>query len=122
MRALAIVAVVVVVCLGVTRAVWADQWFDSYGRLSINDERARLANLASFLRDQPEMVGYIAFCAGPNDRSSVLMRHKTSSVDFIVSHFDIAKSRFKIINYGRCSETTTILQPIDKMKPAPQFF
>lgn len=121
-RTLAHVALIAMTFLGSSAIVSADQWFDSYGRLTRNDELAHFSNFAVYLRDHPEMIGYIALCNGPNDLNSVLMRDKRRAVNFIVSQFKIRRSRFKIINYGRCGETMTILQPWDKSTTPPKFF
>jgi hypothetical protein len=121
-KTVALVAVLAMTFLGSSIVVSADQWFDSYGSLTRNDELAHFANLAVYMRDHPEVIGYIAFCRGPRDRNSDLMRRKTHGVDFIVARFKIPRSQLKIINYGHCHETMTILQPMDKSKPVPKFF
>ena len=121
-RTLTVLAVLMGTCFGSAVIVSADEWFDSYGKLSKNDEFARFANLATYLRKNPETIGYVAFCNGPKDRNSDVMRQKSRGVDFAVTQFNISRSRFKLINYGLCAETKTILQPIDKTKPPPRFF
>ena len=105
-----------------TSTVSADQWFDSYGKVSGNDELARFSNLAFFLQDHPETVGYIAFCTSKTESNADVFRQKTRGVNFVVSRFHLRRSRFKIINYGPCAKTRTILQPIDKTKQVPSFF
>jgi hypothetical protein len=121
-RTITVVVVLAITCFAPVFLVAADEWFDSFGRLSKNDELARFTRLAVFLREHPETIGFIAFCTGPHDRNSTQMHQKTRGINFIVSRFKIPRSRIRVIDYGRCRETTTILEPVDRAKPIPQFF
>src|ERR1700741_1269446 len=64
--ALAGTFMVLVSLVGFTRTSgeMADQWFDSYGDLSWEDEKAHLDNFAIALQNDPDSIGYIIVYAG----------------------------------------------------------
>jgi len=102
--------------------VSATEWFDSFAKLSRNDEKARLYNFGLSLRMNPDTIGYIAYCVGPKDSRAEIKDRKEWGAKYLVSDIKIPKSRIRIVDSGPCKETWTILQPWPKTDPPPKFF
>jgi hypothetical protein len=88
-----------------------DQWFDSYGDLSWEDERAHLDNFAVALQHDAHAIGYIIVYAGRvacvRDARDRALRAKK----YLVTTHGIEANRIKWIDGGYREKLTVILQP-----------
>lgn len=100
----------------------ADQWFDSYGKISWAEERARLDSFAKFLKEKPDMIGYMAFYVGESDSEAEIEKHVIQAQNHVVcGRLKIEKERIVIVNAGKRAETKFVLQPVLKTLPPPDF-
>jgi hypothetical protein len=98
----------------------AQEPFDTYyGRTTRIQELAALDNLAIFLRRNLDTVAYIAFHVGEKDKFKKVKKRAERAKKWLVSEREIDASRIIIVNGGKLTETTFILQPMDKDKPPP---
>ena len=88
-----------------------DQWFDSYGDLSWEDEKARLDNFAIALRQDPNLIGYILVYAGRRACVNEAKNRGLRAKKYLVETRGIQASRIKWIDGGYREELTVILQP-----------
>ena len=51
----------------------ATSWFDSYGDISWDEELLHLDNLAIYLHQNRNMIGYLAFYPGPGVRAKAFV-------------------------------------------------
>ena len=98
-----------------------DSYFDSYSNISWEDEKARLENFASRLILDPKMIGYIAFYIGKKESSKGYKSRINRVRKYLIGFRKIEKRRIVIIDAGKREESFTILQPIDKDSPKPEF-
>ena len=96
-----------------------DQWFDSYGDLSWEDEKAHLDNFAIAMQHDPELVGYIIVFAGRRACVGEAKDRALRAKKYIVETRGIQKNRIKRIDGGYREELTVILQPSPRGKPKP---
>lgn len=89
----------------------ADQWFDSYGDLSWEDEKAHLDNFAIALQNDPDSIGYIIVYAGRRSYAGESKERALRAKKYVVKTRGIKASRIKWIDGGYREELTTILQP-----------
>ena len=109
--------------LTTTYAGWqpaaVDQWFDTYGDISWDDERAHLDNFSIALQEDPNLVGYIIVyagrCACVNEARDRALRAKK----YTVETRGIPESRIKWIDGGYREEFIVFLQPAPTGAPAP---
>lgn len=100
----------------------ADQWFDSYGKLPWAEEKLHLDNFAMHLKHNPDMTGYVAFYVGKNDNEADIQKRVDRAKKYL-SHgrTKIDKERIIVVNAGKREETRTVLQPVLKANPPPNF-
>ncbi len=95
----------------------ADQWFDSYGNLSWEDEKAHLDNFAIALQHDPNLIGYIIVYAGRRACVGEAKDRALRAKKYVVETRGIQESRIKWIDGGYREELTVILQPIPRGAP-----
>ena len=89
----------------------ADQWFDSYGDLSWEDEKAHLDNFAIALQHDPNLIGHIIVYAGKRACANEGKDRALRAKKYMVETRGIQESRVKWIDGGYREELTVILQP-----------
>jgi len=94
-----------------------DQWFDSYGDLSWEDEKVHLDNFAIALQHDPESIGYIIVYAGRRACVSEAKDRALRAKQYVVETRGIQASRIKWIDGGYREELTTVLQPVPPGAP-----
>ena len=116
--ALASACVVVISIVGFARishrllTAMSDQWFDSYGNISWEDEKAHLDNFAIALRQDPNLIGYIIVYAGRRACVGEARDRALRAKKYVVETRGITESRLKWIDGGYREELTVILQPV----------
>jgi hypothetical protein len=95
----------------------SDQWFDSYGDLSWEDEKAHLDNFAIALQHDPDSIGYIIVYAGRRACVGEGKDHALRAKKYVVETRGIQESRIKLIDGGYREELTVILQPAPRGAP-----
>jgi hypothetical protein len=90
----------------------ADQWFDSYGNLSFDDEKVHLDNFAIALEHDPNLIGYIIGYAGRRACVDAAKDRVLRAKNYVVKTHGIQESRVKWIDGGYREELTVFLQPI----------
>ena len=120
-RTIAMLTMIVVVSDTHSAALKVDQYFDSYGELSWEEETFRLDNLARFLQLKRDFVGYIAFYTGKKDKSGRIKERVERAKDYLVCKRKIDEARIIIVDAGSKAETQTILHPVHKDAPTPDF-
>jgi hypothetical protein len=100
----------------------ADQWFDSYGKVPWAEEKLHLDNFAMHLKDNPDMIGYVAFYVGKNDKEANTQKRVVRAKNYLLhGRTKIDKERIIVVNAGKREETRTVLQPVLKANPPPSF-
>lgn len=94
-----------------------DQWFDSYGDLSWEDEKAHLDNFAIALQHDPDTIAYIVVYAGRRACVGESKDRALRAKKYLVNTRGIQPSRIKSINGGYREELTVILQPAPRAAP-----
>lgn len=94
-----------------------DQWFDSYGNLSWEDEKAHLDNFAIALQHDPDSIGYIIIYAGRRACVDEAEDRALRAKKYVVETRGIQESRIKWIDGGYREELTVILQPAPRGAP-----
>ena len=74
--------------------------FDEYSNLPFSDEKARLANFALHLRDEPDFKGYIIVYAGKNTRSGEPEARAKRAKNYLVRVRGIEATRIVTIDGG----------------------
>jgi len=97
----------------------ADQWFDSYGKISWGEEKSRLDNFALYLKQNPDMNGYIGYWTGPSDRSARVRSSDVRARNYLVRDRRIERDRIIVVDVGRKDETQFVLQPVNKNLGSP---
>ncbi len=95
----------------------ADQWFDSYGNLSWDDEKAHLDNFAIALQHDPNLIGYIIVYAGKRACVGEAKDRALRAKKYVVETRGIQESRLKWIDGGHHEDLTVILQPVPPGAP-----
>lgn len=95
----------------------ADQWFDSYGNLSWENEKAHLDNFAIALQHDPDLIGYIIVYAGRRACVGEAKDRALRAKKYVVETRGIPESRIKWIDGGYREELTVILQPAPRGAP-----
>jgi hypothetical protein len=103
----------------ITNQVKADQYFDTYGNISWEEEKARLTAFAIELKYDSNMIGYIGFYIGKKDKADKIKARINRAKKYLIRDLKIKESRVKIIELGMRDEALTILQPVQKDKPSP---
>ena len=94
-----------------------DQWFDSYGNLSWENEKAHLDNFAIALQHDPDLIGYIIVYAGRRACVGEARDRALRAKRYVVETRGIQASRIKWIDGGYREELTVILQPAPRGAP-----
>jgi hypothetical protein len=116
--ALASVCVVVISLLGLARTshrlltATSDQWFDSYGNISWENEKARLDNFAVALQQDSNLTGNIVIYAGKRSCANEAKDRALRAKKYVVETRGIHESRVKWVDGGYREELTVILQPV----------
>jgi hypothetical protein len=103
------------------KSVKVDQWFDYYGDITWQEEKAHLINFALYLRQNPDEVGYIAFHIGKKDKSKEVKSRIKKAKKYLISELKIKENRIITVDAGRAEETIIILQPVSKNMSPPDF-
>jgi len=115
------IALVSVVSFTRTNHGWissvADQWFDSYGNISWEDEKAHLDNFAIALQQDPNLIGYIIVYAGRRACVGEAKDRALRAKKYVVETRGIQESRIKWIDGGYREELIVILQPAPRGAP-----
>lgn len=98
-----------------------DLWFDSYGKISWQEEVWRLRNFEVSLRRNPEMIGYIAFNWSSKKEFVEMKKRAERARKYLVYERKMDKSRIIIVKGGKREKPRIILQPVDKGAPQRDF-
>ncbi len=115
--------IALVACVGftTTNVGWvtsaADQWFDSYGNLSWDEEKAHLDNLAITLQHDSNLIGYLIVYAGRRACSGEAKDRALRAKKYMVETRGIEENRIKWIDGGYREELIVFLQPIPRGAP-----
>lgn len=74
--------------------------FDTYSDILLSDERARLDNFSTWLREQPQMKGYILVYAGKDFPSSRAKRRAQRARDYLIRVGRLDPKKIEIIEGG----------------------
>ena len=116
--ALASACVVVISLVGFARTshllltAMSDQWFDSYGNISWENEKARLDNFAIALQQDSNLTGNIVIYAGKRSCANEAKDRALRAKKYVVETRGIHESRVKWVDGGYREELTVILQPV----------
>jgi len=95
----------------------ADQWFDSYGELSWEQEKAHLDNFAIILQQDPNLIGNIIVYAGRRSCANEARDRALRAKKYVTETRGIQGSRIKWLDGGYREELTIILQPVPAGAP-----
>jgi len=95
----------------------ADQWFDSYGELSWEQEKAHLDNFAIALQQDPNLIGNIIVYAGRRSCANEARDRARRARKYLTETLGIQASRIKWLDGGYREELTIILQPVPAGAP-----
>ena len=118
--ALAGASILLVSLVGFTRTndePVADQWFDSYGDLSWEGEKAHLDNFAIALQNDADSLGYIIVYGGRRSCVGEPKNRALRAKKYLVQTRAIEASRIKLIDGGYREEFTVMLQPAPRGAP-----
>lgn len=101
--------------------VFADGWFDDYGSIPWEQERLHLDNFAIYLAKNADMNGYLIFYVGSKEKGAKVEKRISRARKYLVRERKVSQNRIFIINAGKRDEGKTILQPIKKGIPPPNF-
>jgi hypothetical protein len=90
----------------------SDQWFDSYGNISWENEKARLDNFAIALQQDSNLTGNIVIYAGKRSCANEAKDRALRAKKYVVETRGIHESRVKWVDGGYREELTVILQPV----------
>ena len=96
--------------------------FDSYShRISKKKERFLLDNFAIFLTRNPEMIGYVAYYEGARTSPGQARLRAERAVKYLSGVRRINPGRIVIIYGGELDRARTVLQPVPRNSPPPDF-
>ena len=95
----------------------ADQWFDSYGDLSWEEEKAHLDNFAIALQQDSNLIGNIIVYAGRRTCANEAKHRALRAKKYLVETRGIPETRIKWQDGGYREELTVILQPAPSGAP-----
>jgi len=98
-------------------ATAVDEWFDSYGDISWEDEKAHLDNFAIALQHDPDTIGYIIVYAGRRACDGESKDRARRATKYLVETRGIPVSRIKRIDGGYREELRVNLQPVPRGAP-----
>lgn len=91
--------------------------FDEFGDINFEDEKARLANFAIQLMNEPGAVGYIIVYAGRRARIREAERQLERAKNYLVNQHGIAASRLEPIDGGYREDLTIQLWILPDVGP-----
>lgn len=94
-----------------------DQWFDSYGALSWEEEKAHLDNFAIALQENSNLVGNIIVYAGRRSCANEAKERAIRAKKYLMETRNIKESQIKWLDGGYRENLTIILQPIPSGAP-----
>lgn len=121
--ALAGACTILVYAAGVARtdpsllASTVDEWFDSYGDISWEDEKAHLDNFVIALQNDLGRTGYIIVYAGRRSCENQSKDRALRAKKYLVETRGIPARRIKWIDGGYREDQTVILQPVPRDSP-----
>ena len=95
----------------------SDQWFDSYGNISWDDEKAHLDNFAIALQQDPNLIGYIIVYAGRRACVGEARDRALRAKMYLVETRGISQTQIKWLDGGYREGLTVILQPVPSRAP-----
>ena len=95
----------------------ADQWFDSYGELSWEEEKAHLDNFAIALQQDSNLIGNIIVYAGRRSCKNEAKDRALRAKRYLTKTRSIQASRIKWSDGGYREELAVILQPVPSGAP-----
>lgn len=96
------------------------RWFDSYGNVPWDEEKAHLDNFAVALKQDQQLIGYIIVYAGRRACVNEARNRGLRAKNYLVKNFGLAQHRVKWIDGGYQEEVTVILQPAPVDAPEPE--
>jgi hypothetical protein len=96
-------------------------FFDSYGDLRWEDEKARLDNFAIFLLNNPTFVGYIFVWAGKRACRGEAQARALRAKKYLVEYRKVEGNSVIWHDNGYGEEVNTILQPMPRDRPMLEF-
>ena len=95
----------------------SDRFFDQYGNICWEDEKARLDNFAISLQSDPDLIGYIIVYDGnPSCREEAIAR-AIRARNYVVKYRKVEWNRVVWRYGGHQEELTVVLQPIPRTAP-----
>ena len=98
-----------------------NSFFDNYGDLDWEDEKARLDNFAIFLLNNPTFVGYIFVWAGKCACAGEAQARAMRAKKYLVDYRKIVWNRVVWHDNGYAEGVNTILQPMPRERPMLEF-
>jgi hypothetical protein len=98
-----------------------DSFFDSYGDLDWEWEKARLDNFAVFLLNNPAFVGHIFVWAGKRACKGEGQARAMRAKQYLVDYRKVEWNRVMWHDMGYASEVNTILEPMGRERPMLEF-
>jgi len=94
-----------------------DQWFDTYGSVSWEDEQAHLDNFAIALQQDSNLIGNIIVYAGRRSCANEARDRAIRAKKYVTETRGIQERRVKWLDGGYREEPTVILQPVPPGAP-----
>lgn len=88
-----------------------------YGKKPFPDEALRYDSFIVILRQNPDLIGYVAFSVGKKDSYKKVKARINRGIKHIVEYRKFDKKRLIVIYMGTSDETTTILHFGQKTSP-----
>lgn len=101
----------------VNSVLTVDEYFDSYGDVSWEEEKVHLDNLGIALQRDSDMIGYIIVYAGQRACLGEAQDRALRAKQYVVQIHGIEESRVISIDGGHREKLTTVLQPIERGAP-----
>ena len=87
----------------------------------MEEEVLHLDNFAVYLERNRDFTGYIAFFSGKDDPAEKVTARMARVRDHLLCERKVPKDRLVLIDAGRREKIKTILQPVRKDTPPPDF-
>jgi hypothetical protein len=100
-------------------ALTVHEYFDAYGNVSWEDEKAHLDNFALALQRDLNLTGYIVVYAGRRACLGEAKYRALRAMKYVVKTHNIRENRIRWIDGGYQEELRVILQPLEP--DAPEF-
>ena len=106
---------------GSTLSISPDSFFDSYGDLDWEWEKARLDNFAIFLLNNSAFVGHIFVWAGKRACRGEAQARAMRAKKYLVDYRKVEWNRVIWHDQGYAAEVNTILEPMSRERPMLEF-